>query len=285
MSLNHEEKIGLAINNKVMDDFNEHINKFSDRVPEEQLKLIKEKIDSFKEKISPPVSPTHSENELVDMSEQRLANEWFEEYNHDITGNSWVKDNGWMSMCIAGGGEHACYVQSKRNLYTHEWEMRLNFPVRQEIKKIDCVYAISFECGCEGLVFEKPPQYCYDHNPDIYEMDWFELYEELYGSVGEEATPYDNVDIKNIIKESDISMVELHALQKLIVEKLKEGREKKVEDNKKKFKIGDKVKLYDSETEKLYGSGTLEGVKTKRCVVKLDNGGLARVPISFLADP
>jgi len=219
---------------------------------------------------------------------QCLANDWFEEHSHDITGNTWSNDNGWMSMCIAGGGEHACYVQCKRNLYTHEWEMRLNYPIRKEIKKIDCVYNIYYDTGGQGLVFENPPLYCYQHNPDIYKVDWDELYRVVYDdgdNATGEASPYDNVNIKQIIKDSDIPMLELHALQKLIVDKLKEGRKKKTEDNKKEFKIGDNVKIYDCETDKEYGAGTLEDIKNSRCVVKLYNGGLARIPICFLIAP
>jgi len=89
-----------------------------------------------------------------------MMEDWMNETAHDITGHTWMKckgdDWGEIMMCLAGGGEHACFWEVRR--YFDEVKMRLNYPCRKEVQTVEDAYIInSKDDRCEWVSFDRPP--------------------------------------------------------------------------------------------------------------------------------
>ena len=91
---------------------------------------------------------------------------WLDEYAHDITGSNWIdqEEDEWgnKSICIAGGGSHACYIE-----VCNERGFRYNWVCRHETQKIDNLYVIDNDDGCEYITDKKPPEGMFE---DVYSL-------------------------------------------------------------------------------------------------------------------
>ena len=89
------------------------------------------------------------------MTEQQQQ-EFIDEHCHDTTGSKWMdqKDDEWgdKCMCIAGGGEHACYIEWD----TDKNKFRFNYPCRKVIEPIKDLWAIVCDDGCSYMTTEDP---------------------------------------------------------------------------------------------------------------------------------
>ena len=99
-------------------------------------------------------------NDILEKEE-----EFIEEHCHDITGQSYVEQEehewGEKCLCIAGGGEHACYIEFNGDKYRYNWVCR------HEVETIKNLWIIMTD-GCQYITDVEPPKKMFE---DYYNLN------------------------------------------------------------------------------------------------------------------
>jgi len=125
-------------------------------------------MNNMNNKIKIPTLPDDIINLIIECKEdiEDKEQEFIDEYCHDITASEFMEQGvdewGDSCICIAGGGEHACYIELNGDKFRYNW------PCRKQTQHIADLWIVNTGDGCE---------YITDKNPNrILSDDRFEQY-------------------------------------------------------------------------------------------------------------